>query len=127
MGKKISFDQLQGEIDKILKEYEKDAAESIDQAATQIGKAAVSELKSASPVGATGRYSKGWAYEKNRSRLGTSVTVYNKTDGSLTHLLENGHALRQGGRAPGKKHIAPVNDEATEKFEKEVIKKLENL
>ena len=39
-----------------------------------------------------------------------AAVLYNKTDGALTHLLEHGHALRQGGRSPAIVHIQPVED-----------------
>ena len=131
MAKKISIDQLQSEINGILKDYAHDAIEAVDVAADKIGQVAVSELKSTSPVGGEtktpGRYRKGWTKKKERTRLGVKVTVYNATDGALTHLLEKGHALRQGGRSPSIVHIKPVEESATKEFEQNVKDKLENL
>lgn len=130
MAKKISIDQLRDEVNSILKDYADDALEAADAAATQYGKAAVSELKSSSPVDPegkkSGRYKKGWAYSKERGRLTVSVTVYNKSDGALTHLLEHGHALRQGGRSPARGHIQPVEESVTKEFEENVKKRLSN-
>ena len=131
MGKRISVDQLESEIKKILNDYAHDSVEALDAAADKISKAAVSELKSASPVGGEtktpGRYKKGWTKKKERTRLGVNVTIYNATDGALTHLLEKGHALRQGGRSPSVVHIKPVEESATKTFEQDVKNKLESL
>lgn len=128
--KKITVEQLRDEVNKIMEDYEKHAQSCLNEAATNYGKIAVRELKDSSPVApkeevkTPGRYKKGWAYKKEKSRLGVSVTVYNKTDGALTHLLEHGHALRQGGRSPANKHIAPVESEVTHDFFVNVEEKL---
>jgi hypothetical protein len=89
------------------------------------------ELRTASPK-KTGRYAKGWAVngESEKTRLSgqaRSVVVYNRTDYQLTHLLEHGHALRQGGRAKAIPHIEPVARRTGERFVKAVKAEIERL
>ena len=102
-----------------LQEYADDVVERVDQDAQQIANSAASELKATSPK-RTGGYAKGWKVQKEKSRYGTSCTVYNSTKPGLTHLLENGHALRGGGRAPAHPHIRPVEEKVIKDFENAV-------
>ena len=43
---------------------------------------------------------------------------------SLTHLLENGHAKRGGGRVKAIPHIGKVNADVMEMVEKEILKRI---
>lgn len=118
----ISVDQLANEIAKGLAEYTKDIIEGIDGASERIVKNAVKELKAESPK-KTGEYAKGWA-KKTEKKLGetNSHIIYNKNKPGLTHLLEYGHAKRDGGRVQGKSHIRPVEEQVINEFTAEVEK-----
>ena len=52
---------------------------------------------------------------------GRTAVVYSRQPG-LPHLLEKGHALRQGGRAGAHVHIAPAEEAGIKMFEKEIEK-----
>ena len=75
---------------------------------------AVKRLKSTSPKD-TGDYAKGW-----RKKINTfnGYTIYNVKKPGLTHLLENGHIKRGGGRVAGITHIKPVEEEFSKKLYK---------
>ena len=99
----------------------------------QVGKEAVKKLKTTSPVNPkgkqSGRYAKGWTYEKGKKYRGKSVgVVRNRTDPQLTHLLEYGHPLVRNGKVIGnvqaKEHIRPVADWVAEEVEKRLINSL---
>lgn len=125
MAKKSPIERLQADVSAILEEYGEEVAEHLDEVTKDIGKKGAKALRSSSSgsFGGSGKYARGWTYEVEESRLGTTVTLYNRTPG-LPHLLENGHAKRGGGRVPGRSHIAPVEAELIDAYEKEVASRL---
>ena len=45
----------------------------------------------------------------------------------LPHLLEDGHATRNGGRTKAQPHIRPIEEKYSKKFENELKKKIGGL
>ena len=116
----MNVDKLADELARALTEYSQEVADGIKKAADDVTKEAVSSLKKTSPV-LTGSYAKGWSRKTQyESRSAKRNTVYNRTDYQLTHLLEHGHASRNGGRVAPKVHIKPVEEKAVADFEKKV-------
>lgn len=112
----------------ILSEYSAEVRDATNNSMDKVSKEAASKLRNTSPK-RTGDYAKSWRVKKKRIWNGINeVTVYNKDHYQLTHLLENGHVVRNKkgtyGRAPAIKHIAPVEqwakDEVVAKIEKEL-------
>ena len=105
-------------IQKILTDYENQVVKDTGALVKKLGQQGAKEVKSASgQFGGTGKYAQGWTSQYEETRLSKSATIYNKTAG-LPHLLENGHALRNGGRVAGRTHIAPVEQKLIEEFTK---------
>ena len=107
--------------------------DEVQEVFDEVGKEAVKKLKATSPVNPkgkhSGRYAKGWTYEKGKKYRGKSVgVVRNRTDPQLTHLLEYGHPLVRNGKVIGnvqaKEHIRPVADWVAEEVEKRLTNKL---
>lgn len=100
----------------LLDDYMDEVQKVTDEAIEDTAKEAVTKLRNDSPK-ASGNYAKGWTQKKD-GKLGR--VVYNKTDYQLTHLLENGHVIKNQygtyGRAPGIKHIAPVEEWAADEL-----------
>jgi len=107
----VSINQLNNEIMRQLNIYTHEVQEKIKVSQVELGKEAVKQLKKDSPE-LTGSYSKGWRAKKEKDR----VIVHNGTDYQLTHLLEKGHANRDGGRTPPQVHIAPVEERVVGEF-----------
>ena len=124
MAKKIPIDRLSAEINKILTEYGNEVKENVDEAAQRVTKAGVKAVKgnASGSFGGTGKYAKGWKSKFETGRLSSQGIIYNGDLPGLPHLLEHGHANRNGGRTPGRVHIAPVEQKIIEDFEKAVKK-----
>jgi type II secretory pathway predicted ATPase ExeA len=104
------INNLQNEILRQLEAYTQEVEEGLKELQRDTAKALVADLKEKSPE-KTGAYSKGWRIKKQRN----SLIVYNKKY-QLTHLLEHGHAKRNGGRVPAKIHIAPAEEKMINQY-----------
>lgn len=126
---KTSIDNLTNVFMAELEKYKDIVNLNSDEAVKLTAKEAAQELRSANPSG-SGQYhswkdyNKGWTVTQTKrdKREHMSATVHNKTKYQLTHLLEKGHALVQGGRARAFPHIAPVAEKAEEKLMQRLIK-----
>lgn len=112
MPQTVTPDQLAAVVSDILSEYGDECADVLEDSIKTVTKKAQSELKGAGSFGGTGKYRKGWKTKIEKTRISVDAVVYNAAEPGLTHLLENGHALANGGRSRAFPHIAPVNDEA---------------
>ena len=108
---------LANEIAKALAEYSSEIEDEVDIIAKDVASEAVNELKVTSPK-RYGRYAKNWKFKKNAKG---SYVVHNAAPTyRLTHLLENSHLLRNGGRSKAQPHIKPVEEKVKENFEKRI-------
>lgn len=133
---KIGAIDLTKTVNALFVSYGQDVNEVLYESMQNVADEAVKELKAvnkfASDGHPTGEYSKSWdKVEQQTSRLAKSVIVYNEEHYRLTHLLENGHALKRGGRTIGSvkayPHIYPVEQKVVKDFEKEVIERITDL
>lgn len=125
-------DTVEVQVEKILDSYSKEVRDATNRAEDNVAKEFVSKLKSTSPKDTPHRrrYAEGWAKKDEKESAGIkTVIVYNKTNGPLTHLLENGHVIKNKngtyGRTRPIKHIAPVNDWACDELPREIERELE--
>lgn len=121
--KKTPIDRLQSSIDKILQEYagekQKDLS-TLTKKFAQKGAQAVKQEAASKGWGEHTDYPSGWTSRFEEGRLSAQGTIYNKKVPGLAHLLEHGHAKRNGGRTKAIPHIAPVEEKICEEFEKAV-------
>lgn len=111
---------ISNEIAKALSEYTNDIEKGLEKAKIKVARNTVKTLKSTSPI-KTGSYAKGWTVKQ----IGTARVIHNKTDYQLTHLLENGHAKKGGGRVAAKVHIKPAEEKAIREYETAVRKEIQ--
>ena len=114
----------------ILNDYKNALDDMADKTIQQTAKEAVQKLKSTSPRRpGGGSYARGWRVKRVKKN---GVIIHNATNYQLTHLLENGHVIRNArgtyGRVNGIKHIEPVeqwgNEELVDRIETEIAKGL---
>ena len=88
-------------------------------------------LKATSPKRYRGKYASGWATKNLSEGQVTTFVVYNKKVPGFTHLLENGHVIRNKkgkfGRAPAHKHIEPAADQGGDIMIDTAMKELNKL
>lgn len=116
------------QMERILDSYSREVQEATNKAIDSVAKESASKLRNTSPR-KTGDYAKGWKVKKERGKDGLqTVTVHNKTNYQLTHLLENGHVVRNKkgtyGRTRPIKHIAPVEEWAVDELHREIEERL---
>ena len=125
MAKKIPIDRLSAEINKILTEYGDEVQENVNDAARRVTKSGAKAVRgnaqSSFKIGhGEKNYAKGWTSKFETGRVSSQGIIYNKDLPGLPHLLEKGHAKRNGGRTDGRPHIAPVEQKLIEDFVKAV-------
>lgn len=132
MGNAIKIDgktiNLDDEIKKILEDYKNQVEKNVDDEAKKVAKLGAQKLKSSSPKN-QGKYAKSWSWKKIGAPLGhAQYTVYNAKHYRLTHLLENGHLIRNQngtyGRTKAIPHIKPVEIIVQDEFFNKLKEKL---
>ena len=119
-GDRCRIDQMAHVIMEGLQEYADLAAEDMKAAVRKAGNAAKKDIQANAPE-RTGAYQKSWSVKTVRENANAmEVVVYSRTRYQLAHLLEFGHALRQGGRTRAFPHIAPAEERAAEMLVREV-------
>ncbi len=122
---KIKPDMLGKEIARILNEYKDDIDEVVVDTTNEIIKEAKNEIISISPKGDTGEYSKGWKISiSQKGKNFFSKAVWNKKYYRLTHILEFGHATKNGGHTAAQPHVRPTEEKYKSKFTDKVERNL---
>lgn len=120
----IELNELAKVVNEAIKECADDIVQGGEEICERAAKTARKYLRQNSPE-RSGAYKKSWQVEKSKGGLGKfSIKVYSKAPHyRLTHLLENGHAIRGGtGRVQGTPHISKAEKLAVEQIEKDIKK-----
>lgn len=122
MSRNLNVDDMASAIMKGLQEYAEVTDNEMKKAVRKTANSVKKEISENAPE-RTGAYAKSWTtikVDETSHRL--VVTVHSKEHYRLAHLLENGHALRKGGRTKAYPHIAPA-EEHGEKMLEELLEK----
>lgn len=124
---------LAADIMREIESYNEALAIEIDNASKGTAKKIAKELSETSPKD-SGDYAADWTVKevtgkkRYKYRMGTSkYVVHNKGHYQLTHLLEEGHATKDGtSRVPAQPHIEPVEMEYVPKYLSAVEEAIQN-
>lgn len=114
---------ISAQMHELLTEYNEDVQEAVDKSAKEAADVSMNQLKSTSPKRPKhGEYARSWSIKKQETGIGVSeYVVHNKRHYQLTHLLENGHVVRNKkgtyGRTRPIKHIDPAAEAGVQRFE----------
>ncbi len=100
-------------LDRVFTEVSKEEDEILFKCMSKAMRLAKREVIARSPV-LEGEYKKGWAVRTKRLKYGFEGVIYNKAKPGLTHLLNNGHDIKNQygywGHKNGDHHIEKAHD-----------------
>ncbi|MDE5936198.1 MAG: HK97 gp10 family phage protein [Ruminococcus sp.] len=119
-----SIDDMADEIMKGLTEYSELADSAMKKAVRKTATSVKNEISANAPV-KSGRYKKSWTTKKTTENSHSlEMTVHSKDRYQIAHLLEHGHAKRNGGRVAAIPHIAPAEENGADMLESLIKKEL---
>lgn len=124
MASNVSIDHMAEEIMKGLMEYAELATEDMKEAVKSASQVVQRDIKMNAPKD-TGAYGKSWTTKKVSETFNKlHMVVHSKNRYQLAHLLEYGHAKRNGGRVEGKSHIAPAEQRGIRQLQEDIERAL---
>ncbi len=126
MSRRVQIDQMVDAVMQELENYADTTTDSVKGAVKKTANTVKKEITAGAPA-RSGKYAKSWRTKTTReSSSALEITVYSPTRYMLAHLLEHGHALRNGGRTAARPHIVPAEQHGEEELEKEIGRKIRN-
>ena len=126
MADKVSVDEMASVIMDSMTEYAELASSEVKKAVKKSAKTVKNEISANAPK-RSGAYAKSWTTKTTKETANSlEVTVHSSNRYQLAHLLENGHAKRNGGRVAAQVHIAPAEQKGIEELEREIERSLSN-
>ena len=132
--RKIGAIDLTDTVHKLMDTYGDNVFRAVETTIKEVADEATEKLQAVrtfAPGGhPSGEYSADWTsevYQGRNGRLSTQTDVYNWEHYRLSHLLENGHAKRGGGRVPAYPHIKPVEEWVQKELPERTERMLQSL
>lgn len=118
MSTTIPVSELGDAIAEYLNSWDKDLTEAVSNQAKKSTKELVEKTKATAPVGHRDKHYRDSISMTRRksSRTDTYIWYVKGPDYRLSHLLEKGHALRNGGRVEGTHFIQKATDPILEQY-----------
>lgn len=124
---------------KLLNEYSDEVSDMVSEETLKIADEGVNELKTITqPTGIENpnpakpmkrrdwkNYCKGWEVKTSVTSNFTSASIWNRKKWQLTHLLEYGHATKDGKMTRAFPHIEPLSTKLENKLYESIKKSIE--
>ena len=110
----IRVDELDQRIADVLNKYRGMVRDGVEDEMEGAAAIAMRIVRDKSPV-RSGKYKKGWKLYREKAKFKgqlQTLTVYNRTQYRLIHLLEYGHQTAKGTRTKAYPHVQPAEDAA---------------
>ena len=119
--RRVSVDGMAEAIAQSMEEYADLSNEVMKRSVAQVSRSVKKDIQANAPV-RTGKYKKSWAAKKVQENANSLTMVIHSRDRyQIAHLLEHGHARRNGDRVAAIPHIAPAEQRGAE----ELMEKME--
>lgn len=119
--RRVSVDGMAEAITQSMAEYADLSNEVMKRSVTEVSWSVKKDIQANAPV-RTGKYKKSWAAKKVQEDANSLTMVIHSRDRyQIAHLLEHGHARRNGDRVAAIPHIAPAEQRGAE----ELMEKME--
>ena len=126
MGSRIQIDQLADTVMRELENYAETTTDGVKAAVKKAANTVKKEISATAPV-RTGKYAKSWATKTTgENSHAIEITGHSRNRYQLAHLLEHGHAKRNGGRVAARPHIAAAEQRGIEELEREIERSIRN-
>lgn len=125
----VPIDQLSESINRELTLYSRNVIEGIKKEAKECMKQLVKDTKATAPVGKRKKHYRDSIKSKKTKEDDRSVEYTWYVAGSdyrLSHLLEHGHALKDGGRVAGTHFIQNASDPILDRYMQAVEEVIQN-
>jgi len=125
----VSIDRLSGVISTNLNTYSRTIVEGVEKAAEKTVDEMVARTKQRPTTKLSrGKYARSIASEVGLNTISARSRIWyvKKPRYRLAHLLNNGHAVRGGGRVSGDQHVTKATEKAITDFETRVREVVEN-
>lgn len=124
MAESIKPEELAKVIEREMEKYAGVVTDDIKECLKDAAAEVRTEIKDNAPV-RTGKYKKSWGIVKDKEdKNGITLIVRSKGRYMLTHLLENGHVKRGGGRVKAIPHIRPAEENGKRKLTSDIERKI---
>lgn len=114
--RRVSVDQMASAITQSLGDYAELSNEVMKQSVTEVSQSVKKDIQANAPV-RIGKYKKSWAAKKVQENANSlTMVVHSRDRYQIAHLLEHGHARRNGDRVAAIPHIAPAEQKGAEEL-----------
>lgn len=121
----IRTDQIAAAIARAVQDYTEDVTAGIEKTVGEVAELVRTDTEAMSPK-RTGRYARGWKVSKQDKPGVARRIIWNKKHYRLVHLLEKGHAVRGGGRVPGRPHLRPAFERHVNQLQDDIRRVIRN-